>query len=117
MTPICVLLPGHIRLKLADQASAFGNRVTGQKIRAVIENLLATAPGDVLEIDFASVDLLASSFADEVFGKLAVSLGIVGFSSRLRFVGLNKFCQGIIDDVVQSRIVQTRGGNGNGDGK
>lgn len=108
---------GLMRLKLADQASGFGNRVTGQKIRTVIENLLATAPGDVLEIDFAGVDLLASSFADEVFGKLAVSLGIVGFSSRLRFVGLNKFCQGIIDDVVQSRIVQTRSGNGNGDGK
>ena len=104
---------GMMRLKLAEQASGFGNRVTGQKIRHTIENLLAAAPGDVLEIDFSGVELMASSFADEVFGKLAVSLGFVGFSSRLRFTALNKFCQGIIDDVVQSRIVQSRSGNGN----
>lgn len=105
---------GMMRLTLSEQASGFGNRVTGQKIRITIENLLAAAPSDVLEVDFTGVELIASSFADEVFGKLAVSLGFIGFSSRLRFTALNKFCQGIIDDVVQSRIVQSRSGNSNG---
>ena len=104
---------GVMRLKLAEQASGFGNRVTGQKIRSTIENLLTMSPGDVLEVDFSGVELMASSFADEVFGKLALSLGFVGFSSRLRFIALNKFCQGIIDDVVQSRMAQARSGNGN----
>lgn len=99
---------GKMRMVLRDEASGFGNRPTGLKIRHKIENLLVAAPDDMLEIDFAGVELIASSFADEVFGKLAVTLGFVGFGSRIRLININKFCRGIIDDVVQSRIVQTR---------
>lgn len=102
---------GVMRLQLVKEATGFGNRLTGQRIRTTIENLLTTAPSDVLEIDFTGVALIASSFADEVFGKLAVSLGFIGFASRLKLVGLNKFCRGIIDDAVQSRIVQSRSGS------
>ena len=99
---------GKMRMALAEEASGFGNRPTGLKIRYKIENLLVAAPDDMLEIDFTGVELIASSFADEVFGKLAVTLGFVGFGSRIRLININKFCRGIIDDVVQSRIVQNR---------
>lgn len=98
---------GVMRMKLAGEAVGFGNRLTGLKIRNKIENLLTAAPNDVLEIDFAGVELMASSFADEVFGKLALMLGFVGFGSRIRFVNINRFCRGILDDVVQSRIIQS----------
>jgi anti-sigma regulatory factor (Ser/Thr protein kinase) len=101
---------GVMRFELAKEASGFGNRVTGQRMRTKIENLLAAAPQDLLEIDFSGVELIASSFADEVFGKLAVALGFVGFATRMRLVNLNQFCRGIIDDVVKSRIVQSHGG-------
>lgn len=103
---------GLMRMELASEASGFGNRLTGLKIRNKIENLLISGPNDVLEIDFSGVELIASSFADEVFGKLALTLGFVGFGSRIRLVNINKFCRGIIDDVVQSRIVQSRALNG-----
>lgn len=102
---------GVMRLELIKEATGFGNRLTGQRIRRTIENLLTTAPDDILEIDFTGVDLIASSFADEVFGKLAVSLGFIGFATRLKLVGLNRFCRGIIDDAVQSRIIQSRSGS------
>lgn len=98
---------GVMRMKLADEAVGFGNRLTGLRIRNKIENLLTAAPNDVLELDFTGVDLMASSFADEVFGKLALMLGFVGFGSRIRFVNINRFCRGILDDVVQSRIIQS----------
>jgi anti-sigma regulatory factor (Ser/Thr protein kinase) len=98
---------GIMRLPLSREARSFGNRITGVRIRNKVENLLTTAPGDVLEIDFENVELIASSFADEVFGKLALSLGFVGFGSRIRLVNINKFCRGIIDNVVQSRIIQS----------
>jgi anti-sigma regulatory factor (Ser/Thr protein kinase) len=98
---------GVMRMKLLDEAAGFGNRLTGIRIRNKIDNLLISAPDDMLEIDFSGVDLIASSFADEVFGKLALSLGFVGFGSRIRFIHINKFCRGIIDDVVQSRIIQS----------
>lgn len=99
---------GVMRLELVKEAQGFGNRVTGEKIRFKIENLLVAAPTDVIEIDFTGVDLIASSFADEVFGKLAVSLGFIGFASRIKLIGLNRFCHSLIDDVVQHRIVQSR---------
>ncbi|MBN8509889.1 MAG: DUF4325 domain-containing protein [Burkholderiales bacterium] len=105
---------GVMRFVLAREASGFGNRLTGQQVRLKIENLLTSAPDHVLEVDFAGVELIASSFADEVFGKLALSLGFVGFSSRLRLIRLNKFCRGIIDDVVKSRIVQAHGNGAHG---
>lgn len=98
---------GIMRLPLAGEARSFGNRITGVRIRNKIENLLISASNDTLEIDFAGVELIASSFADEVFGKLALSLGFVGFGSRIRLVNINKFCRGIIDNVVQSRIIQS----------
>lgn len=98
---------GIMRLPLSQEAKSFGNRITGVRIRNKIENLLTVAPGDVLEIDFENVALIASSFADEVFGKLALSLGFVGFGSRIRLININKFCRGIIDNVVQSRIIQS----------
>jgi anti-sigma regulatory factor (Ser/Thr protein kinase)/anti-anti-sigma regulatory factor len=97
---------GVMQLKLADEASSFGNRITGQRIHQKIENLLITAPDQVLEIDFQGIDLMASSFADEVFGKLVVKIGFVGFMARLKLLNLNRFCRSIVDDVVQSRIVQ-----------
>lgn len=99
---------GVMRMHLVQEADGFGNRMTGTKIRNKIENLLTTAPNDVIEVDFTGVDLIASSFADEVFGKLALSLGFVGFASRIKLIGLNRFCHGLIDDVVQYRIVQSR---------
>jgi len=99
---------GEMKFLLSDEASSFGNRPTAVKIRNKIENLLVAAPNDVLVIDFQNVDLIASSFADELFGKLVIALGFVGFMSRIRIVNINKFCRGIIDDVVQSRIVQSR---------
>jgi anti-sigma regulatory factor (Ser/Thr protein kinase) len=98
---------GLMRMKLTDEAVGFGNRITALKIRNKIENLLISASNEVLEIDFSGVDLLASSFADEVFGKLALSLGFVGFGSRIRFININKFCRSIIDDVVHYRIFQS----------
>lgn len=103
---------GVMRLELLAEAKSFGNRITGQKIRTKIENLLTSAPQDVLEIDFTDVELIASSFADEVFGKLALNLGFVGFASRMRLININKFCRGIIDNVVQSRIIQAHLQNG-----
>ncbi len=102
---------GLMRMNLASEATGFGNRLTGLRIRNKIENLLISVPSDVLEIDFSGVELIASSFADEVFGKLALSLGFVGFGSRIRLININKFCRGIIDDVVQSRIIQSRASN------
>jgi hypothetical protein len=97
---------GVMRLGLRDEAASFGNRITAERIRTKIENLLRSERDSVLEVDFLDVDLIASSFADEIFGKLAVSLGIINFSRCLRFLNLNNFCHSVIDDVVQARMAQ-----------
>ncbi len=98
---------GQMNLKLKGEATTFGNRITGARIRQKIENLLLVAPNDAITIDFAGVSIMASSFADEVFGKLAAHFGVVAFSRRIQFANLNAFCQSTIDDVVQARMAQT----------
>ncbi|MBI4741331.1 MAG: DUF4325 domain-containing protein [Betaproteobacteria bacterium] len=97
---------GVMRLSLRQEAASFGNRITAARIRTKIENLLSSEPGSVLEIDFSGVDLIASSFADEIFGKLAIKMGVIRFSRRLRFLNLNNFCHSVTDDVVQARMAQ-----------
>ena len=45
----------------------------GQRVRQQLENLLQGA--ETITVDFAGVEVISSSFADEVFGRLFVSLG------------------------------------------
>lgn len=98
---------GIMQMRLKDEATAFGNRITGKRIRTKIANLLRADKASILEIDFEDVELVASSFADEVFGKLASEWGIVNFSRQIRLLNLNNFCHSVIDDVVRTRMAQT----------
>lgn len=95
-----------IRLNLVECAPTFGNRITGEKVRTMIQNLLNSNPHGDIEIDFAGINVIASSFADEVFGKLFLLLGPLEFGSRIRYIGVNGTCKQIMDSAIQERAVQ-----------
>jgi len=97
-----------LELKLRSCAQTFGNRITGQKIRNLIQNLMNESPSSDLVIDFEGVNIVASSFADEVFGKLFVELGPLGFTSRIRFHNMNGTCRQLIDTAITERVLQGR---------
>lgn len=95
---------GELILTLREYASSFGNRITGEKMRNVITNLLVQNPRHTVRIGMEGIEVVSSSFADELFGKLIVELGSPEFSQRVRFKGLTVLCKQIIDDSISQRM-------------
>lgn len=97
---------GDLVFKLRDYASSFGNRITGERIRNLVTNLIKQNPGHPVKIIMDDVAIISSSFADELFGKLMLEMGAVDFSRLLKFEGINPFCKSIVDISIAQRIAQ-----------
>ena len=99
---------GEIVFSVKSEARGdIGSRHGGRRIRQVIENLLRDQA--TVSIDFNGVGVISSSFADEVFGRLFVSLGPRGFMRRIEIVNASPTVEGLIDRAILQR---TKLGNG-----
>ncbi|MDE2654630.1 MAG: DUF4325 domain-containing protein [Gemmatimonadetes bacterium] len=93
---------GLLVMKMADKASShFGSRKGGRHIRRVVENLLRDHPAIVF--DFKGVGVFTSSFADEVFGRLFVSMGPRAFMTRIQMRNVDPTVEGLIDRAIVQR--------------
>ncbi|HEU4323300.1 MAG TPA: DUF4325 domain-containing protein [Roseiflexaceae bacterium] len=97
---------GKLSFRLKDYASSFGNRITGERIKNLVVNLLIQNHGKAVEIVMDDVSVISSSFADELFGKLFFEMGPVDFSRLISFKGLNSICKSIIELAIYQRIAQ-----------
>jgi anti-sigma regulatory factor (Ser/Thr protein kinase) len=84
-------------------AQALGSRASGETFRTRVENLLAMRPGARLILDFSDVNVLSSSFADEVVGKLFQHLGPLTFMSRVELRNLSPIVRGLLDRALSQR--------------
>lgn len=91
---------------LREEASSFGNRATGLKIRNLIVNLLTEFNGKKIYIDFDGVDIISSSFADELFGKFVLKWGVMNFGRHLGTRNTTAFIDSLINNVVMQRMAQ-----------
>ena len=80
---------GFVVFPLAREAQGFGSRTAGMPVRQKLKNLLRICGGKRIGIDFTNVPIISSSFADEVFGKLCVELGALGFMKAFEFRKVN----------------------------
>ena len=98
---------GLLILNMKEKASGdFGSRRGGRRIRRMVRNLLQARPRVVL--DFEGVGIITSSFADEFFGRLFVTMGPRAFMTRLRLINVDPTVEGLIDRAIVQR---TRLGN------
>lgn len=97
-------------LKLREESSGFGSRPAGRQLRTKCLNLLNAEPHKPLLLDWSGVPLISSSFADELVGKLFAILGPLGFSARVRNVGLEAVVRGLIDKAIMQRASQSTAG-------
>ncbi len=98
---------GEIVYRIADHARRdLGTRAGGRRVRQQIENLLTDA--DRVRIDFEGIDVITSSFADEVFGRLFLQLGPRSFMTRIVLHDVHPRIDGLIDRAI---ILRTRNGN------
>lgn len=92
-----------IHFKVIEEARGLGTRAAGNFLRTKIENILNAYPSRKIVFDFTGVDLISSSFADEIFGKLLLKMGFVQFASRLDFRNIDPLVRGLIDRSVSQR--------------
>ncbi len=78
-----------------------GSRRGGARVRQELRNLLRVQ-GQVV-VDFAGVNVITSSFADEVFGRLFVELGPRAFMSRIVLRNVDPTIDGLIDRAIVQR--------------
>lgn len=93
----------EIELTVREEVLSFGSRQAAEPFRRKLENLLAMAPGLRIRLNFSDVDIVSSSFADEVFGKLFVRIGAVGFANAIAIEGANADIRGLVDRAVSKR--------------
>ena len=97
---------GDLVFRLRDYASSFGNRITGERIRKLVTNLLIQNPGHSVRIVMDDISVISSSFADELFGKLCADMGPVDFSRMIKLSGIDPICKSIVDYAITQRLAQ-----------
>ena len=96
---------GNVLINVAVETSGTGTRVSGEKLRNIVLNFL-TSKYSVIELDFREVNMLSSSFADELIGKLISKLGFLGFTKHIKISNVNEFNSLIINRSVGQRMAQ-----------
>jgi anti-sigma regulatory factor (Ser/Thr protein kinase) len=94
---------GLVIFPLAREAQGFGSRSAAMPVRQKLKNLLRICDGKRIGIDFSDVPIISSSFADEVFGKLFVELGALGFMKAFEFRKVDSTIQGLINRSIEQR--------------
>ena len=99
----------NIHFIMLEEAKSFGTRPAGTPIRTKLNNLYKMNKGNKVYIDFYGIPLISSSFADEVFGKLFVEIGPLGFMQGFEFVNISLTVRQLIDKAIAQRISVTHG--------
>ncbi|MGU3455388.1 STAS-like domain-containing protein [Brevundimonas sp. M1A4_2e] len=97
----------HYTVFVRDHLGDISTRAGGERFRTLVENLAAADDGGGVIISFADISVISSSFADEVFAKLAEKRGEDWLRRRVLVQRANDVIQGIISREIASRLQQT----------
>lgn len=98
----------HYTVYVRDHVGDTSTRLGGERFRTLIENLAAADDGGGVIVSFADVSVISSSFADEVFAKLAERRGSEWLRRRVLVQRANEVIQGIISREIASRLNQVQ---------
>ena len=101
----------NVEFRVASECPVVGTRATARAARVKVKNLLNAFPHDDLVLDFDGAGSMASSFADELVGRLSEELGEDQFTSRIKFRGLHGMNESTIAAVVAQRREARRPGD------
>lgn len=94
---------GWITIDVYNEASGTGTRKSGKKMRLYVTNLLNSERKPII-LDFGSVNVISSSFADEFIGKLVKELGFVQFNNNFRVKNAKPWISSLIDKSILERL-------------
>lgn len=94
----------RITFVMEEQSQSFGSRPAGTPVRTKLQNLYKMGGGNKISIDFDNIPLISSSFADEVFGKMFVKIGPLGFMQTFEFKNIAQTVRKLIDKAIAQRM-------------
>jgi anti-sigma regulatory factor (Ser/Thr protein kinase) len=98
---------GELVVRITEEGIGYGTRQAGVALRQKCLNLLNAEPDRRLVLEWAGVQLVTSSFADEAVGKLFVELGPTVFASRVSHAGTEPVVRSLLDRAVLQRVEQS----------
>ncbi len=93
----------RIVYRIIEQGSGTGTRQSGERIRNEIVNIYKSAKKPVI-LDFDGIGIIASSFADELIGKLVQELGLFQFQAAFPMKNMNGTIQSIVQRSLSQRL-------------
>lgn len=92
-------------IKVSDLASGTGTRQSAIKLRNIVLNIVESEKKNVI-LDFRGINLISSSFSDELFGKIIAEKGMYYFLNTVRIINLSPTNAAIFNRSVQQRMAQ-----------
>ncbi|MTV50832.1 DUF4325 domain-containing protein [Heliobacillus mobilis] len=80
-------------------------RSLGKSASRELRGLLIENSGKIV-LDFDGVDIINNAFADEVFGKLSIDIGLPELKKRTTFRNVNPFIETVIKSAINERLAE-----------
>jgi hypothetical protein len=97
---------GNISIKLQEKNTGVGTRKSGEKIRNELINIY-NQTGKKIILDFSNINIISSSFADELIGKLVVKYSFYGFNNLFSLKNMSPTVQTIVQRSVAQRMMES----------
>ena len=96
---------GRIEYRIIDHSEGTGTRDAAIRVKNEVLNILSEEQKPIT-LDFTDVEVISSSFADELLAKLFLTLGMFQFNNLIKLKGLDKSQQLILQRSVLQRIIE-----------
>lgn len=94
----------ELEFVLRNETASLGSRLAGKPVRHKLLNLSKMIHDRKITIDFSDINLVSSSFADEVIGKLFVEMGTIEFMRRFELRNMSPMVRQIVERAIQQRM-------------
>ena len=92
-------------VSLQEDCVGTGTRIAAQKFKNQIFNAWNEEKKKVV-LDFTGINVVSSSFADELIGKIVAEKGFIYFSHYFEIRNLSEFNISVINRSVEQRMAQ-----------
>ena len=89
--------------EIYNEAKSVGSRIEGEPLRRKLKNLYNMTE-DVIVIDFKDIEIISSSFGDELIAKLIDDIGVRSFKSRFKIANISETVKNLLMKSIGQRI-------------
>ncbi len=93
------------QIVISEQSGGTGTRKSAEKLRNMILNI-SNNEKKVVVLDFKGINLVSSSFADELIGKIIAEKGFLFFTKAFRIINMSDVNAQILNRSVGQRMAQ-----------